>query len=169
MEIRKLSGKDLGDLQSISKSTFYTAFASENTGENMQSYMESAFSNESLAAELDNPASLFYFALLEKDIAGYLKLNTGQAQTDFRQENSLEIERIYVKEEFQGREIGKRLLEHTLSIAREKNADFVWLGVWERNPGAIRFYERNGFVKYSTHPFMLGNDRQTDIIMKLSL
>ena len=165
--IRKLTLEDIEQLQLISRSTFYKAFAPENTKENMRLYMEDAFSTESLRGELNNPGSTFYFVQNGDEVIGYIKLNTGNAQGDLQTENSLEISRIYIVEEYQGKNLGKKLLDKALEIAKQKKVDFVWLGVWEKNEGAIRFYERNGFVKFSSHSFMLGNDRQTDILMKL--
>ncbi len=167
ISIRLVTGADLPELQRISQETFQDAFAASNTAENMKLYEEKAFSREQLLDEINNPESTFYFAVTDGLVAGYLKLNTGKAQGDLQDQNSLELARIYVRKEFQGQRIGQQLLDKTIAVAREKNVDFAWLGVWELNPGAIRFYERNGFKKFSTHFFMLGSDRQTDILMKL--
>ncbi|MFT3911567.1 MAG: GNAT family N-acetyltransferase [Ferruginibacter sp.] len=167
--IRKLTLEDLDQLQLISRSTFYKAFAAENTEEDMRLYMEDAFSTENLRSELNNPESTFHFVQTGNNVIGYIKLNTGNAQGDLQNENSLEISRIYIVEEYQGKNLGKKLLDNALEIAKQKKVDFAWLGVWEKNEGAIRFYERNGFVKFSSHPFMLGNDRQTDILMKFNI
>lgn len=166
ISIKKIGTEELDTLQSISRNTFYNAFAKDNTEANMNMYMDNAFSKESLLEELSNPESQFYFALLNDEVVGYLKLNSGSAQGDLLDENGLEISRIYIEEKYQGRQIGKKLIDKTLEIAKQKKVDFIWLGVWEKNDGAIRFYERNGFVKFSTHHFMLGDDQQTDILMK---
>ena len=167
--VRRIGTDELETLQSISRNTFYNAFAKDNTEANMNMYMENAFSTESLLEELNNPESLFYFALLNNEVVGYLKLNSGSAQGDLQDENGLEISRIYVEEKYQGHKIGQYLLDKAFEMAKKKKVDFVWLGVWEKNPGAIRFYERNGFVKFSSHHFMLGGDEQTDILMKRGL
>jgi ribosomal protein S18 acetylase RimI-like enzyme len=167
ISIRKLTPEDVDQLREISINTFYKAFAPANTQDNIQAYMQKAFTSESLLEELNNPSSLFYFALSGDEAIGYLKLNSGAAQTDLRNETGLEIERIYVEEQYQGHNIGKKLLDLAIDIAKQKKSGFIWLGVWEKNTGAIRFYERNGFIKFSSHAFMLGTDRQTDIIMKL--
>jgi ribosomal protein S18 acetylase RimI-like enzyme len=68
----------------------------------------------------------------------------------------------------QGQAIGQSLLDHAKQLAKEQNAHFLWLGVWEHNPGAIRFYERNGFQKFGEHPFILGKDVQNDFLMRLA-
>lgn len=134
----------------------------------MKEYLESKFSNEKLKAELEDKSSEFYFAEIENDVIGYLKINFGHSQTEIKNENALEIERIYVLKEFHGKKVGQVLYEKAIEIAKQKVVDYVWLGVWEENPRAIRFYEKNGFVEFDKHIFMLGDDKQTDIMMKLT-
>lgn len=166
---RKITPADLMELQALSRETFYDAFSSGNTDENMKIYTEKAFSEKQILEELNDPETVFYFALAGDQFVGYLKLNSGKAQAEMQGENGLELARIYVQKQFQGHKIGKKMLDKTIDIAKQKKADFVWLGVWEKNPAAIRFYERNGFVKFSSHFFMVGDDRQTDILMKLKI
>ena len=111
----------------------------------------------------------FYFALFEDNIIGYLKTNFGHSQTETNHNNSLEIERIYVLKEFYGKNVGQLLLEKAIEISKEKEVDYVWLGVWEKNPRAIRFYQKNGFIAFDKHSFILGDEEQIDILMKLEI
>ena len=167
--IEKVDETELELLQLISRETFYDSFASMNTPENMAQYLEEGFSVEKLTREFNDPNSAFYFAHLDDEVVGYLKLNFGGAQTELQDPHAVEIERIYVRRAFQGRSVGQALYDHALALARSRQARFVWLGVWEKNDRAIRFYERNGFVPFGTHVFMLGDDAQTDMLMKRSL
>lgn len=167
--IEKVTLKEIDRLQKIGRQTFFETFSAENTGENMKKYLEEVFSIEKLTAELNNTNSEFYFAELGNNIIGYLKLNSGESQTELKDDNALEIERIYVLKEFYGKNVGQLLYEKAMQIARQKNAGYVWLGVWEKNPRAINFYKKNGFVEFDKHIFKLGNDEQTDILMKLQL
>lgn len=167
--IQKVTLNDLNKLQQIGKKTFAETFASENSEENLQAYIEIAFSVEKLKFELADKNSEFYFAILDDEVIGYLKINFGHTQTEIKDENSLEIERIYVLKEFHGKKLGQKLYERAMEIATDKNVDYVWLGVWEKNLRAIRFYEKNGFVEFDKHIFKLGNDAQTDIMMKLQM
>ena len=164
--IRKVTFHDLSTLQQIGKKTFAETFASENSEENMKAYLEKGFSVEKLESELADKNSEFYFAILDDEVNGYLKINFGETQTEIKDENSLEIERIYVLQEFHGKKVGQQLYDKAMEIAEKKNVDYVWLGVWEKNPRAIRFYEKNGFVPFDKHVFKLGDDEQTDIMMK---
>jgi len=167
--ICRANREDLKDLRSVSKSTFTESFGEQNTPKDMEKYLREKFSEEQLLSELDNPDSAFYLAMLDGDVVGYLKLNTGQAQTELMDDNGLEIERIYVLKKFIGKGIGKQLFKLTLDIACQKKSHFIWLGVWEKNERALTFYHKNGFVEFDKHIFVLGDDHQTDILMKLEL
>ncbi len=169
IEIKRVSINDIDQLQKIGRQTFSETFSAGNTEENMKKYLEEGFSDVKLTAELNNTNSEFYFATIDNEVVGYLKLNFGQSQTELKDDNALEIERIYVLKEFHGKKVGQLLYEHAMQIARQMNADYVWLGVWEENPRAINFYKKNGFVEFDKHVFKLGDDEQTDIMMKLQL
>ncbi|MBN9293876.1 MAG: GNAT family N-acetyltransferase [Flavobacteriia bacterium] len=169
IRIKRVAPNGLHLLQKIGRQTFRETFAAANSEENMTKYLEKSFSLEKLADELDEGSSEFYFAALDDLIIGYLKLNSGQSQTELQDQKALEIERIYVLKEFHGKAVGQMLFEKAMQIARQMKVDFVWLGVWEENTQAIRFYEKNGFQEFDRHIFRLGNDEQTDIMMKLHL
>jgi len=169
IEFTKLSPEDLLELQEISRITFFDTFSQSNTAENMKVYLESALSEAVLSKELDEPASEFYFAKINEKTIGYLKVNFGQAQTDLRENIGMELERIYVLKEYQGKRVGQALIDKAIDIALKRKMDYVWLGVWTKNVKAISFYERNNFVSIGSHPFVLGTEEQIDLIMKRNL
>ncbi len=169
IRIIPVSTDHVEQLQHMSKKIFLVSFFHLNNPEDITSYVEKAFSVEQLSIELQNPDSVFYFAMVAGVPIGYLKLNQRSAQTELKDENGLEIERIYVDAAHQGKKVGQLLLDFAIDQARKQRLDYVWLGVWEHNPGAIRFYERSGFVRFGQHTFMIGNDPQTDFLMKLKL
>lgn len=165
--IRKITSRDVTELQNISKQTFFETFASDNSEENMKDYLENTFSVENLTAELNDTNSEFYFAELDGSSIGYLKVNEGASQTELKDKNALEIERIYVFKAYHGKKVGQILYDKAIELAKERKVKYLWLGVWEKNARAIRFYEKNGFITFDKHIFKLGNDSQTDIMMKL--
>jgi diamine N-acetyltransferase len=167
--VKRVTLNDIDQLQKIGRQTFYETFSAANSEENMSKYLDEKFSIEKLTTELKDNNSEFYFATLDDDVIGYLKLNFGQSQTEIKDDKAIEIERIYVLRSFHGKSVGQILYDRAMHIARLRNADFVWLGVWEENPRAINFYKKNGFVEFDKHVFKLGNDEQTDIMMKLQL
>jgi len=165
--ISKVLPEEINLLQQLSKQTFFESFSSGNTEENMTHYLEEGFSIAKLTRELNDENTTFYFIRSGADIIGYMKLNEGLSQTELQEEHGLEIERIYVLKEYQGKGVGKKLLSWAIQIANQKNAPFIWLGVWEENKKAIAFYEKNGFITFDQHVFMVGEDRQIDLMMKL--
>jgi len=169
ISIRKAKIADADVLLSFSKQTFYEFFAHLNEPANMEAYSSVAFTQQNMLAQLNNPDSFFYFAVDKDDILGYIKINFNDAQTEFQDKNALEIERIYVSGEHHGKHIGKQLLTFAIDIARTQQLYYVWLGVWEHNAKAIGFYQHNGFKVFSSHEFLLGDDRQTDLLMKKDL
>lgn len=166
---RQCTIEDLEVLQAFSRDCYYDTFAALNTPENMQAYLDEAFATEKLRAELLDPACTFVFLYQDDKLAGYLKVNEAAGQTDVHDETSLEIERIYVSRDFQGAGLGRALMERAIATARERGKTYVWLGVREKNERAIRFYERNGFRKFATHVFVMGDDAQTDWLMRKDL
>jgi ribosomal protein S18 acetylase RimI-like enzyme len=169
IQINRVAIEHIDALQQISRQTFIETFASSNSEENMKKYLEEDFAIEKIGAELGNPNSEFYFTTLNNDVIGYLKINFNNAQTEKQHEDAMEIERIYVLAAFHGKKVGQALYDHAIHIARGKKLHYVWLGVWEENPRAIQFYKKNGFVEFDKHIFKLGDDEQTDIMMKLDL
>jgi len=167
--IRRVNIDDIVLLQSVSQRTFLETFAVDNTEDDMLNYLDSAFSLRKLKEELENPASQFWFAETASQIAGYIKVNFTPAQSDINDEKSMELERIYVYKEFLGSKVGQALFGKALEIAKSARSEYIWLGVWEKNPRAIRFYNKNGFVEFNRHVFRLGDDLQTDILMKMDL
>ena len=169
MKIRKINIDDLETLRNLSIQTFKETFEEVNTEEDMQKYLDENLSIEKLKTELENVNSEFYFAENNGEILGYLKLNFKDAQTEKVEENHFEIERIYVLKAFLGQKIGQILFDKAIEIGREKNLEYVWLGVWEENHRAIKFYEKNGFEIFGKHDFVLGEDVQTDLLMKMKI
>lgn len=169
IEIKKTEITEIEKLQKIGTQTFLETFAEVNSEENMKQYLKDKFSINKLTSELSNPDSEFYFAIRENEPLGYLKVNFGDAQTELKDKNGLEIERIYVLKEFHGAKIGQLLYNQALQIAKIHNLNYLWLGVWEENHRALNFYKKNGFVEFDKHLFKLGNDEQTDLLMKLIL
>lgn len=166
ISIKKCTTQDFDKLRQLSIETYYQTFAHMNTAEDMVAYLEEAFNVDKFTQEFNDPNSSFFFLYSDERIAGYLKLNEAPSQTDINDSDSLEIERIYVSSEFQGVGIGRYLMEQAIAIAKERNKKYVWLGVWEKNEKAIRFYKKNGFYEIGTHKFVMGKDVQTDYIMQ---
>ncbi|WP_036151077.1 GNAT family N-acetyltransferase [Maribacter forsetii] len=160
---------DLKQLRLISEQTFVTAFEKDNDAVDFKNYIDKAFAIEKIKGELLNKNSNFYFAYQNSKFVGYFKLNVGDAQTDLKTDESIELERIYVLAHYQGKGLGKHILDYIKGLALNMSKKKLWLGVWEHNTAAIRFYQRQGFVKFDTHPYYIGEDEQTDWLMGYDL
>jgi diamine N-acetyltransferase len=166
VDIKLVRPSDTEELLSLSRKTFYDAFEHLNNKDDFEAYTSVAFTYQKLLGEIKNPDSAFYFATIGDEKVGYIKLNYASAQTEFQDENAMEIERIYVSADHQRKKIGNYLLDFAISKAIEDKLHYIWLGVWEHNVAAQRFYERNGFRVFSNHEFWVGNDKQADLLMK---
>ena len=169
INIENVNLSHLKQLQEIGRQTFSETFSGSNNAADMEKYLAEGFSAEKLAEELNNSHSQFYFAKSGETVIGYLKLNFGKSQTELQHNNAMEIERIYVLHQYQGKQVGQLLYKTAVQKAIHAGVDYIWLGVWEKNTSAIGFYKKNGFVEFGKHVFKLGNDEQTDIMMKLVL
>nr|WP_150959465.1 GNAT family N-acetyltransferase [Aneurinibacillus sp. XH2] len=167
--IKKCTLEDLRKLQEISYETFNETFKHQNSPENMKAYLERAFNLKQLEKELSNRFSQFFFIYSNNEVAGYLKVNTDDAQSEKMGDETLEIERIYVKKKFQKLGLGQYLLNKAMEIAAKHNKKTIWLGVWERNENAIAFYKKMGFVQTGAHSFYMGDEEQLDFIMTKTL
>ena len=160
-------------LSEIGAKTFKETFAAENTKEDMEKYLQKDFNKEKILSEVQNPDSVFMLAQVKENDSlspvGYMKVNFDSAQTEKGYDNSMEIQRIYVAKSCKGMGIGSHFMDCALKLAKERCVEYVWLGVWEHNYKAIKFYQDKGFVRFGEHVFVLGEDRQTDFLMKKTL
>ncbi|MDF2188910.1 GNAT family N-acetyltransferase [Paraflavitalea sp. CAU 1676] len=167
--IRLADVSEAGLIADLSRQTFYDTFAEYNTPENMDKFMQEQFSREKLMAELYDPNSIFLLAWVDGEPAGYARLREASNPTELGDLASIEIARIYAHSKVIGRGVGSALMEHCIDVARRMNKALIWLGVWEHNGRAIAFYEKWGFTKFGEHIFALGDDPQTDWLMKKEL
>lgn len=167
--IRTATVQDAALIADMSRQTFYETFASQNTPENMDKFMNEQFSREKLMAEVGAPDNIFLLAIDGADAVGYVRLLNNSNPDELPGKDSIEVVRIYALASSIGKGVGKALMMKCIDIAQGLNKDIIWLGVWEHNQRAIEFYSRLGFEKFSTHVFQLGNDPQTDWLMKKEL
>lgn len=169
MNIRYATLEDAEMLSELGARTFYDTFAKDNTPENIETHLKKSFSSEIQAAELSEPDNIFLIAELDDVPAGYVQLMLNSRDEAITADRPVEIRRIYASKEYIGKGIGPELMKASIEEARQRNCDCVWLGVWEKNPRAIAFYEKCGFRKVGTHIFAVGDDPQNDFIMELEL
>lgn len=164
-QIRVVTADDVAKLQEISRITFKDTFDPYTRSADMQKFLDEDYATDKLLAQINNPDSRFLFLIRGGEVAGYLKINVGAAQTEHLQENALEVERIYLLPKFQHQGLGNVLFDYALNIAQKEGKAYVWLGVYEHNVNAQHFYKRHGFHKVSQHVYQVGSDPQIDWLL----
>lgn len=166
--IRKATIEDAEMLAELSYKTFWDAFHEhpENAPEDLADYMAKAFNVGQIGRELSDENSIFLVAEIAGEPAGYAKLIVDSTETGISATKPVELSRLYSKQEFLGKGVGAALMEECFAVAEKLNRDVMWLGVWEYNPRAQRFYEKYNFREVGKHVFQLGADAQTDLLMQ---
>ncbi|MEN9513130.1 MAG: hypothetical protein RJB16_890 [Bacteroidota bacterium] len=167
IQIRLVSVKEVAELKALARTAFAQTFTDHNQPENVEKYLDESFTIEKLTEELNNKNSQFFFALVNDQPVGFLKVNVGDAQTELKDGDGMELQRIYVLQDYHGKSVGQVLFEKAKSLAIEGGYPYLWLGVWEENHRALNFYRKNGFVPFDKHIFKMGDEEQTDWMMKL--
>jgi len=169
MNIRYANENDASLLAELGRKTFYDSFITFNTEEDMAKYLSEHYSEEIQMSEIQDPNTVFLIAEENGAPVGYAKLK-GQSKGDgVAGTNPLELQRIYSIQEYIGKGVGPALMKESISEAEERGFNCLWLGVWEKNDRAIKFYEKWGFQKVGNYLFTLGEDIQKDFTMELSL
>ena len=169
--IRQASIDDAKLLTDLSYTTFWDAFAHhpKNAPDDLNHYMRQAFNQEQIAAELAEENNIFLIAEVDGKPAGYAKLIVHSTEDGITATRPIELSRLYSHQEFIGKGVGQNLMDACFERAKRHDHDVMWLGVWEYNPRAQRFYEKNGFHVVGRHTFQLGSDPQTDLLMQKEL
>ncbi|SEJ34627.1 spermine/spermidine N-acetyltransferase [Propionispira arboris] len=167
--IRQCTKDDAVVLQEISRQTYRDTFSTASTVADMEDYLQKAYDLVKLKKEILNKNTFFYFIITGRTVVGYLKLNIGAAQTDIKDDFSLEIERIYVRKEAHGQKFGAVLMNKAIEMAKVYQKQYIWLGVWENNQRAFNFYQKNRFYKIGEHEFVMGKASQVDWLLRKDL
>lgn len=171
ISIRQATAEDIATLADFAARAFRDTFAADNRPADMHDYVRDAFSSDRVRAEFDDPGNIFLIAYLEGDDlpAGYAKLSTATRHPDLRIRNAVEIERLYAAKNAIGHGVGAGLMRACLDEADALGSQAIWLGVWEQNERAIRFYQRWAFETIGSRQFTLGSDIQNDLVMSRTL
>jgi ribosomal protein S18 acetylase RimI-like enzyme len=164
--IRELTEADIPQLRDLAIRIFRATFTSQNSPENLEAFLNRDYSTESFKKEFAQPGSQYFFISDDDKTVGYLRLRNNPEVDHILGPNTTEIHRLYVDPAYHGKKVGDQLMQFALDVANNRNNDWVWLGVWEHNPRAIRFYEKWGFERFSEHEFFMGNEKQTDWLLR---
>jgi len=169
LHIRHATLADAPLIASLGVETFVMSFGALNTPENLAKHLAKAFGEEIQRRELTDPAITYLIAEQHGRTAGYAQVREGEAPACVTGENPVEVRRFYVTHEFHGTGTAQALMEACASEALRRGGRTLWLGVWEQNPRAIRFYTKWGYEDVGGQTFLLGDDPQQDRVLSLSL
>lgn len=167
--IRHATLADVTALSTFARRAFDETFAADNDPADMAQYLAEAFSPGKQEAELSNARRTCLLAEVHGTLAGYACVVDGAANDAVAAVHPVELERFYVDQRWHGRGIAAQLMDAVLRVARGLDGDALWLGVWERNAKAIRFYEKQRFERVGAQTFCLGSDVQHDDVMRRPL
>lgn len=166
LSIRLTTSDDLPALQRIAIETQVDTFGAFNTAANMKAYLDTAYSFQRLNEELSEPRSKNYLAFFGEELAGFMRLRESTEVEHLLGKNTMEMQRLYVSKKFLGQKIGAAMMHEAMNYSRQTGYEWIWLGVWERNFKAQEFYARWGFERFSEHVFQMGDDPQTDWLLR---
>ncbi len=157
-------------LAKLALDTFCESFEKVNNPDDFKAYTSEAFREDQIEKEIGEPGSQYILAYVDNELAGYARVRqSNEVKDEFPGKKTIELQRIYALHRFIGKGVGKTLLNYCLALAKDQEAEIIWLGVWEHNHRAQVFYKNWGFEQFGSHVFMLGKDTQTDILMKLNI
>ncbi|CAN5395742.1 GNAT family N-acetyltransferase [soil metagenome] len=169
LKIRHAVSADVHIISALAITTCYEAYFELDPSPDLAEYCLKAFDLQTITTELENTNSTFLLAELNTKAIGYAKLREGKEVECLRGANAIEIQRIYLLEKAKGKNFGRALIEKCIAIAKEKGYEILWLGVWDKNIAAQRFYERLGFKNIGTTGFSDGKTSFINFVMKKNL
>lgn len=163
--IRLARADEAAALAELAARTFRDAFGADNRPEDLALYLATAYGAAQQSAELANSDITTLVAEDDGSLVAFAQLRRGQPPECVRGVAPIELWRFYLSAAWHGRGLASRLMNRVVQAGQETGATTLWLGVWERNPRAIAFYRKVGFVDVGQHVFTVGTDPQTDRIM----
>lgn len=156
---------DAQELSLIAEKIFRDTFSVFNTKEDMDEYCKKSYSKEIQQNELADKSKCTFLCKSDNKIIGYAQINWNNRFDGIQDKSQAEIQRFYILKDWHGAGIAQNLMNTILDSIRQQNIKHVWLGVWEKNERAKRFYKRFGFTEIGEHIFFLGKDAQRDVIL----
>ena len=164
MIVRRAVPTDAAALAELARRTFADTFAAENRPEDISAYLAKTYGETQQRREIEDPDTVTLLVHDRETLVAFAQLRRSSSRY-----GEVELARFYVHREHHGRGIAQALMSASIDAARELSGATLWLGVWEHNPRAIRFYEKCGFRDVGSQPFVLGSDLQTDRVMTLDI
>ncbi len=168
VRIRRAEPQDAAALAELATRTFRDTFGADNRPEDLEVHLAEAYGETRQLRELLAADVRTLVAVNGGALVAFAQLRDGDQPGSVTAADAVELWRFYVDRPWHGQGVAQRLMRAVLGEARAMGAESVWLGVWEHNPRALAFYREFGFVAVGVHEFLLGQDRQNDVVMLLT-
>lgn len=150
IEIRTWRRPDLSAIQQVAWDTWADAYGAFVPEDDRQDFHDSYYAISKLENLFDSKIVEGCVALVDEKIVGYSKTYWKMEDEQFF------ITSLYVLPQYQKMQLGKKMMEFGIEVARELGVDRVWLGVMVDNTPAIEWYLRQGFIFGESKPFVIG-------------
>jgi len=167
--VRRGEPADAAVLAAFATRTFVDTYGEYNHPDNLHLHLAQSYGVKQQHDELADARVATLLAYREDRLAAFAQVRCGETPACVAGAAPAELHRFYVDRLWHGSGISQRLLAEARRAARDFDAATLWLKVWERNPRAIAFYAKSGFVDVGTADFFVGHDRQTDRVLMLDL
>jgi ribosomal protein S18 acetylase RimI-like enzyme len=143
MNIREATQNDIKQLADLASKTYSDAFGHVFTQEELAKRLQETRSEKYFyeAVKLD----IILIAEEDDQIVGYVEFGHVDLAIKEIRKGDQEFSRLYILASYQRRGIGKGLMDAALEHPRLRNANNIYLGVWEENEVAQRLYKKYGF------------------------
>lgn len=161
---------DVPALAALGRKTFSDKFAHLYRPEDLADYLEDCHSHAVYRDYLADAANLVRVAeAADGSLAAYLLCSPLTLPAADSKPGAVELKRVYVDQPLQGRGIGSRFIDEALVWARGKGAPEMYLSVYSGNVEAQRLYARLGWEKVGEFLFPVGEHRDLEYLLRLSL
>ncbi len=146
--IRYARPGDEEEIVELGTSTYAAHFGELWSPEGLAGFLADQFSIEQIRGELaESDAIRYVVAEREGELVGFAKILRDRPVTALEGERGLLLQKLYLRPKVTRQGIGSVLLEAVFGIGEHLGEQRVWLDVLRSNTGAIRLYERHGFVR----------------------
>ncbi|MBR9759241.1 GNAT family N-acetyltransferase [bacterium] len=164
-QLRTPSLNDLGALTELGRATFVETFGDLYTPEDLHAFLTGVYSEKSVSEELNNPDLQFQVLTQEEELVGFAKIGPVHVPAENPAPSAMELWQLYVRQEFLGQGLGKKLMAWAEEQFALRKAPEVYVSVFSENERAIRFYESHGFKKIGEYGFPVGDQIDLEWIM----
>lgn len=168
MKIEKADITDANNISTLAVQVWLDTYALDGIRDSFSEYVWQELSPYKFKARLENKNREIYKVVENEHLIGFVEINFDSV-IDGNTNSKFEIEKLYIQENFCGKNIGGKLIDFVKSICIKNNISSMWLSVYENNFRAIKFYKKYGFKEIGELYFELKSERHRNIVLEKKL